>query len=352
MNERYFQYLTTENRGKVTSLDYIDDMSLPDNELFVFKDGFKCYANLVAPFDMKDAFEAGGYVMAEVPNAFNVWKFEETKIEPEVKKGVTDSGEKVIAADPYFTKMGENGMAEELHKPTIKVKATPPKRMPNFDGSLNNLDEFRISVQVQFNNKAETEITEAVEENKETVVSETHISETEQTKETEIEKPAEGVGVYKPDSTYFEMCRVAVPDDTEYVVLFGEKHDQEFWQGFMKWCVGRYEEYLKQKEIEENQEKVEEYKITPDLNNLVDTCKTKNTEIDITVNMNLPVPEFFKLVEMSYGADSVREVLKLIVDKMSVDSIKTSILNYLEQLFSSDMNSPVRKSLPQNTSTL
>ena len=73
---KFYQHMQPgEQLGKITRLRYIDDISDDELILYVFEDKTKCSEEYIAEINSLDAFN-GNYVMTELTDPLNSWKFE------------------------------------------------------------------------------------------------------------------------------------------------------------------------------------------------------------------------------------------------------------------------------------
>lgn len=329
---KYYQYLQTDQRGEITQLDYIDDITFPGKELYVFKDGFKCYSELISHPQNIKAFEEGNYVMAELYSPYNKWVFEETKLGPDEKKGVNEDGQQVIGADPYFIKRGEGDQAEMLHKPSIRVKATPPH--PAAVLPLEQTDEYKMSNRF----KKKTEVKQIPQsatqkpsvEEKEVIDEETPVKVSEPKQEDTL----------KINGAFYHIANMkgCLEDEQNKATIFGHTATFDEWGEIFGYLLKEYEQSKKTDTDTGKQNEDEQNKA---LRNLVESCQTAPTSVDLKLKINLPVPEFFKLVQMSYGPESLNGVIGMIVDDIPLEVIRKTITDYLVKKFSTVMNTPI-----------
>lgn len=335
---KYFQYIQTDQRGVITQLDYIDDVTFPGKELYVFKDGFKCYSELIAHPQNIKAFEEGNYVMAELYSPYNKWVFEETHLGPEEKKDVNEEGQQVIGADPYFIKRGPDDTAELLHKPSIRVKATPPH--PGAVLPLESADGYRMSARFTKNKQETKQIPQSAAQKPVVVEKEVVAEETP----VEVSEPKQE-DTLKINGAFYHIANTkgCLEDEQKNATIFGNTATFDEWGQVFGYLLKEFKrsELRSKENTDTDTEKRNEDEQNKALRNLVESCQTAPTSVDLKLKINLPVPEFFKLVQMSYGPESMEGVVGMIVDDIPLDVIRKTITDYLIKKFSTVMNTPI-----------
>lgn len=110
---RYFQYLTSEKRGKIVELL---DTEIEDNSVYLkFSDGSRCNEDLILPLNDKNIH--GDIVMAEVEDANNIWKFEERWVGRQEERWEENADGQKVCVQPFV-------------KGKKKLKIIPPHKTP------------------------------------------------------------------------------------------------------------------------------------------------------------------------------------------------------------------------------
>lgn len=127
---KFYQHLEPgDNLGKVTQLDYIDDISDDDLILYRFKDGTACSKEFIAAPDEMNAGN-GKYVMVELFSATTQWKIEQKEVSLGDETRTYTDPETGITYEIPVPGVQENGVygGKDAHaRPgSIRVTATPP----------------------------------------------------------------------------------------------------------------------------------------------------------------------------------------------------------------------------------
>ena len=106
---KFYQHMQPgETLGKITKLKYIDDISDDELIIYVFADNSKCSETYIAEINSKDAFN-GNYVMVELTDPLNDWKFEAKEINlTKTHKVIADDGQEYEIPEPGVGINGEH----------------------------------------------------------------------------------------------------------------------------------------------------------------------------------------------------------------------------------------------------
>jgi hypothetical protein len=106
---KFYQHMQPgDSLGKITRLKYIDDISDDELIIYVFEDKSKCSETYIAELNNQNAFN-GNYVMAELTDPLNVWKFETKEINlTQTKKVIGADGQEYELPDPGIGVNGEH----------------------------------------------------------------------------------------------------------------------------------------------------------------------------------------------------------------------------------------------------
>lgn len=116
---KFYQHMQPgETLGKITRLKYIDDISDDELIIYVFEDKSKCSEEYIAEINSTDAFN-GNYVMTELTDPLNSWKFETKEFNLNKTRIVR----------------GEDGIEYELPEPGIGINGEHTSLGLTQDGS-------------------------------------------------------------------------------------------------------------------------------------------------------------------------------------------------------------------------
>jgi len=327
---RYFQYLAGENRGKVVKLKEIDDVSKPGMTIYVFDDGFKCSDELIANINDKEAVN-NHMILAAVQNAHNIWKFRESKIEEKSYVGHYNNQDFEIP-DPYF--VNKDGKRE--HEPHVTVTPVAPKASKE---ELEPLDSFFLSAK--------------------------------RAKEEELQEEKKTSGIVKdeaPEEVVLDASNIIPPDGTtikveDYKVAWAYKieydpKDQRFKLDFKdpSWFSNKVVEVVEHVDGEDKSTEYNAHDLLTIGRKAVDeayaeqeaedgpslgpgvmlkNCKKSPADVSMTLTLNLPSIDAYKLIKENYPEEWSQEFIEGIIMKLSTSEIRKSLSAALTEMYES-----------------
>lgn len=311
---KYFQYLLGEHQGDITILSHIDD-SMPEIGIFyVFDDGFKCNKDLVGEIGDTNAFKSG-CVIAQVPSMNNKWTFDIQEIVPQEKKDISDAGDNVIGADPYFFNKDGQAIAQAKRK----VIATPPyagmvsakeKDLSSF--YLSNVNQELIEEEQK--ETSEDIIEQTVENNQKTF-----ITASEALAFCNTVEPLPTL----PNGTYLSAGNPSIILPESKIMIEGYEFTKELYDEFLEYC--------KNKRIAEESIKAEEQ--SP-IKILLDKSKLKTAEIKSKIVMQLPPVQLYDVVKELYGDEGAEELIHRIVENLTCETLQGAIAESINAFYS------------------
>lgn len=331
---RYFQYLAGENRGKVVRLKEIDDISKPGMTIYVFDDGFKCSDELIADINDKEAVN-NHMILAAVQDTHNIWKFRESKVEEKSYVGHYNNQDFEIP-DPYF--INKDGKRE--HEPHVTVTPVPPKVSKE---ELEPFESFFLSVK-----RAKEE--ELQEKKKTSGVA----------KDEALEKTVQDTSniISSDDMTInIEDYKVASAYKIEY-----DPKDQRFKLDFKdpSWFSNKVVEVVEHIDGEDKSVEYNVYDLLTIGRKAVDeayaeqeaedcpslgpgvmlkNCKKSPADVSMTLTLNLPSIDAYKLIKENYPEEWAQEFIEGIIMKLSTAEIKKSLSAALTEMYESAVQS-------------
>lgn len=314
---RYFQYLVGENRGKVVTLKEIDDISKPNMTLYVFDDGFKCNSELIAT-DIGDKEAVNNHmVLAAVQDKQHIWKFRENKVEETKKIGHYQSQDFEIP-DPYFI----NKEGKRDHEAHTTIIPTAPKISSKIEPE--SLDSYYLSERKK---KENYDLKESAE------------NDFKASKESEIEVSDIPMQTSSKDA---KICDKVIYKNNRFKVDFS---DPDWFTARVvevkKTCDGEAAEYnaydilkygLKALDDMYAEEDVEEGGILgPAM--MLKNCKKEPAEVTMTLTLQLPSTNAYKLIKENYPEDWSREFVDGIIMKLSTAEIRESMFKALLSMY-------------------
>lgn len=317
--EYYFQYLQGENQGKIVKLEKIDD-TLPDNNMYYFSDGLKCFSNLVGLWGDVNAYKSGK-IISLIPNQDNKWKFQKNIIKQNDKKGYYEEQEFDIP-DPYFV----DKSGKQLHNSVLQknIDAIPPIYRDH--DKIEISEEYFISCANthQDSDNTATVVSPKPEKNLQDLSS-TPLTHTEYAN-TIIQPISRDltVNLDEPDN---EGIKISVIKDNQIIIASEYLYD----------IISDY--------ILEDPEDVQNIQLTHSNSSndisepvkiLVDSCKKKPQEIEMSLDIDLPNKTFYEMISENYGIEKSKECISYIIDNLDITLIKDALKNTLLEIYCSN----------------
>ena len=315
--KKWFQHLSKEQLGNVVQLTGIEEDD--DMILFHFSDGSKCNVEFIGALNDTKAFE-NNMVMAEISDPKNVWTFTEKIIVPKTKRAIDQDGQEWEIPDPYYDPKGEKGPQKEVKK----VVGIPPRAV-----SRTKLEKFGISL-------GEQEPVVAVSEPKilnaqEAIIEAKMVHENEQNA-LPLDNTIRGEhAVIRP--SYLELNPIV---GGTWTVDVEKIKEIQITNGSKNVLVNTSEVFERfsedNKPIEDTKKKYENDPIYI----LVEKCKKKEAQINISVNAALPGKSIYNLIKDEYDEEDLSTFFDILIDNLDTQIIKDSIKKALVEAYSKE----------------
>ena len=315
--KKWFQHFSKEQLGSVVQLTGIEEDD--DMILFHFSDGSKCNVEFIGALNDTKAFE-NNMVMAEISDPKNVWTFTEKIIVPKTKRAIDQDGQEWEIPDPYYDPKGEKGPQKEVKK----VVGIPPRAV-----SRTKLEKFGISL-------GEQEPVVAVSEPKilnaqEAIIEAKMVHENEQNA-LPLDNTIRGEhAVIRP--SYLELNPIV---GGTWTVDVEKIKEIQITNGSKNVLVNTSEVFERfsedNKPIEDTKKKYENDPIYI----LVEKCKKKEAQINISVNAALPGKSIYNLIKDEYDEEDLSTFFDILIDNLDTQIIKDSIKKALVEAYSKE----------------
>lgn len=320
--KKWFQHFSKEQLGSVVQLTGIEEDD--DMILFHFSDGSKCNVEFIGALNDTKAFE-NNMVMAEISDPKNVWTFTEKVIVPKTKRAIDKEGREWEIPDPYYDPKGDKGPQQEVKKLVgIPPRAVNRTKLEKFGISLGEPEQEPVVAvaEPKILNAQEAAIEEKigkmVHENKKNALPLNNTIGGEQAviRPSYIElNPIVG-GTWTIDAGKIEKIQI-VNGDKNVLVNTSEVFER-FSEG--------------NKPIENPKKKYENDPIFI----LIEKCKKKEAQINISVNAALPGKSIYNLIKDEYDEEDLSTFFDILIDNLDTQIIKDSIKKALVEAYSKE----------------
>lgn len=345
---RFFQHLEPGDfLGKVTQLQYIDDISDDELTLYYFTDGTKCSSEFIATPEDDDPI-AMKKVMVELTSPTNQWVFEKHEIIPDEDRIIVGAdGVRYQAPDPTVKFSGGPGardttVAEEA-KSGIRLETKRPKKPAKY--TIEPDEMYTLSTHPELENGAapvpmapkkvvsrpiqapvrkrgpvsgSVEIDETVKQPKQNEIA-TDFNFDEEVENSSTPVVQNAVQKPKPDVSISQ-------NRTQTINLDVASNNTEFILDGKKLTFEQLKKKLVQpgsvpnnlSEIFENEDVL--------IKNMIDKSKKNMCKISMSLNLNIPPQEVYDTIKLVYGEDMLEGFVKSLTARyLSQDNMLTSI---------------------------
>ena len=317
--KKWFQHLSKEQLGNVVQLTGIEEDD--DMILFHFSDGSKCNVEFIGALNDTKAFE-NNMVMAEISDPKNVWTFTEKVIVPKTKRAIDRDGQEWEIPDPYYDPKGDKGPQQEVKK----LIGIPPRAV-----SRTKLEKFGISLE-----DPDPEPVVAVSEPRILNAQEAIIEDKKGPKNEQNALPLNNTtigeqAVIRP--SYLEINPIV---GGTWTIDVGKIKEIQITDGSKNVLVNTLEAL---KRFSEEGKSVEDttkrYENDP-IYILVEKCKKKEAQINISVNAALPGKSIYNLIKDEYDEEDLSTFFDILIDNLDTQIIKDSIKKALVEAYSKE----------------
>lgn len=319
--KKWFQHLAKEQLGSVVQLVGIEEDD--DMILFHFSDGSKCNVEFIGALNDTKAFD-NNMVMAEISDPKNIWTFTEKVIVPKTKRAIDRDGQEWEIPDPYYDPKGDKGPQKEVKK----IVGIPPRAV-----NRTKLEKFGISL-----GEPEQESVIAVSEPKILNAQEAIIEAKKSPKNEQNALPLNNTiagesehAVIRP--SYLELNPIVGGTWTvdaekikEIQIVKGDKN-------VLIDTLKALEIFSEGNKVVENPKK--KYENDP-IYILIEKCKKKEAQINISVNAALPGKSIYNLIKDEYDEADLGTFFDILIDNLDTQIIKDSIKKALIEAYSKE----------------
>ncbi len=317
--KKWFQHLSKDQLGNVVQLTGIEEDD--DMILFHFSDGSKCNVEFIGALNDTKAFE-NNMVMAEISDPKNVWTFTEKVIVPKTRRAIDRDGQEWEIPDPYYDPKGDKGPQKEVKKVIgIPPRAVNRTKLEKFGISLNGPEQETIAIEkprILNAQEAINEIKVTPKNANTSVVLNSVAGEPEQAviRPSYLElNPIIG-GTWTVDVE--KIKEIQITDGSKNVVINTLEALERFSEG--------------DKLVEDPKKKYENDPIYI----LVEKCKKKEAQINISVNAALPGKSIYNLIKDEYDEEDLSTFFDILIDDLDTQIIKNSIKKALIEAYSKE----------------
>lgn len=318
--KKWFQHLSKEQLGSVVQLTGIEEDD--DMILFHFSDGSKCNVEFIGALNDTKAFE-NNMVMAEISDPKNVWTFTEKVIVPKTKRAIDRDGQEWEIPDPYYDPKGDKGPQKEVKK----LVGIPPRAV-----NRTKLEKFGISL-----NEPEQELTATITEprvlNAQEAINEIKTAPKNENKAITLNSVAGDPehAVIRP--SYLELSPII---GGTWTVDAEKIKEIQIVNGDKNVVINTLEALERfseaNKVIEDTKKKYENDPIFI----LIEKCKKKEAQINISVNAALPGKSIYNLIKDEYDEEDLSTFFDILIDNLDTQIIKDSIKKALVEAYSKE----------------
>ena len=317
--EYYFQYLQGENQGKIVKLEKIDD-TLPDNNMYYFSDGLKCFSNLVGLWGDVNAYKSGK-IISLIPNQDNKWKFQKNIIKQNDKKGYYEEQEFDIP-DPYFV----DKSGKQLHNSVLQknIDAIPPIYRDR--DKIEIPEEYFMSCANTYwdSDNSVAIVSPEPEKNLQDLFN-TQLTHNPEYVNNIVEPVSRDltINLDEPDN---KDIKISVIKDNQIIIA------SEYLYDIISDYVSEDSEDTQNIQINSNSSN----DISEPVKILVDSCKKKPQEIEMSLDIDLPNKTFYEMISENYGIEKSKECISYIIDNLDITLIKDALKSALLEMYCSN----------------
>lgn len=318
--KKWFQHLAKEQLGSVVQLVGIEEDD--DMILFHFSDGSKCNVEFIGALNDTKAFD-NNMVMAEISDPKNIWTFTEKVIVPKTKRAIDRDGQEWEIPDPYYDPKGDKGPQKEVKK----IVGIPPRAV-----NRTKLEKFGISLGEPEQELVAT-ITEPKVLNAQEAINEIKLAPKNENKTSTLNSVAGEPehAVIRP--SYLELNPIVGGTWTvdaekikEIQIVKGDKNVLiDTLKALEMFSEGN-------KVVEDSKKKYENDPIYI----LIEKCKKKEAQINISVNAALPGKSIYNLIKDEYDEADLGTFFDILIDNLDTQIIKDSIKKALVEAYSKE----------------
>lgn len=345
---KFYQHMQPgETLGKITRLKYIDDISDDELIIYVFEDKSKCSEGYIAEVNSTEAFN-GNYVMVELTDPLNCWKFETKEINlNKTRTVVGDDGLQYELPEPGIGINGEHvslGLTQDGNPIASganmlngkRTDATPPRIIKNkqvepkenyllslhpellYDKSSNeSLLSDTLNMKNKSNKVNKNNFIENTTSNKSTVPVENKIFKKSNPITTNI------VETIKHASITINLDDIVNNQeyDNIHIILNGKQEDLTIEEFINK--LTYIETPLK--EIEETTVIDVHHDEDILITNMIDRSKKKECTIGVDINLELPPKEVYQTIKNVYPDGMAENFVLSIAKRMNINTLKEAL---------------------------
>lgn len=365
---KFYQHMEPgDTLGKITKLKYIDDVSDDEFTLYTFEDGTVCDEAFVAEVNSMNAFN-GRYMMAELTDPLNVWKFEkkEFNLDSETKivrgadgneyelpaSGISVNGEHISVG------LSEDGTsrAQVIESAGKRTISTPPKVIKN--KTIEPKENYLLSLHPELlNGSAKTETPVIVPNSK----SNTTVGQTQPVVpikqvilQPALTVPQAKVSQSSPISTnVIETVRHAsitinlddIKNSTEYdsvnVIIDGEQQTLSVSE-FINRLTNKVPEPVVIKEEQPEISPLSDPNFKEDIliTNMIDKSKKILYTIGVDIDIELPPYSVYKTIKDVYPDGMAQHFVTCISRRMDGEVLKQALSTGLTGFYESSVSDP------------
>ena len=317
--KKWFQHLSKEQLGNVVQLTGIEEDD--DMILFHFSDGSKCNVEFIGALNDPKAFE-NNMVMAEISDPKNICTFNEKVIVPKTKRAIDRDGQEWEIPDPYYDPKGDKGPQKEVKK----IVRIPPRAV-----NRTKLEKFGISL-----GEPEQESVIAVSEPKILNAQEAIIEAKKGPKNDQNALPLNNIIGGEQEVTHPSYLELNPIIGGTWTVDVEKIKEIQITDGSKNVVINTLEA-LKRfseggKSVEDPKKKYENDPIYI----LVEKCKKKEAQINISVNAALPGKSIYNLIKDEYDEEDLSTFFDILIDDLDTQIIKDSIKKALVEAYSKE----------------
>lgn len=345
---KFYQHMQPgDTLGKITRLRYIDDISDDELILYVFEDKTKCSEDFIAEINSTEAFN-GNYVMTELTDPLNCWKFEVKEINLNKSKKVLGSdGQEYELPDPGISVNGEHislGLNDDGTPKTIsnnilngkRTDATPPRIIKN--KVVEPKENYLLSLHPELltNKKENNYVNNLLSDSlhRKNNIPDNKINENNMTDNISIEKPVfkksnnpittNIVETVKHASITINLDDITNSEyDNIHIILHGKQEDLTVDEFINKLTSVKEQEILIKEETQVPVKLHENEDIL--ITNMIDRSKKKECTIGVDINLELPPKEVYKTIKDVYPEGMAENFVSSIAKRMDINTLKDAL---------------------------
>ena len=336
---KFYQHMQPgEQLGKITRLRYIDDISDDELILYVFEDKTKCSEEYIAEINSLDAFN-GNYVMTELTDPLNSWKFEVKEINlNKTRKVIGEDGQEYELPDPGIGVNGEHialGLTKDGTPITSsnnmlngkRTDATPPRIIKNkvVEPKENYLLSLHPELLTKSNSEINNNLLSDTLKNKKSTKNFSSIIENERTEKTPILKKSNPITTNIVETVKHASITINLDDinnseyDNIHIILNGHQEDLSVQEFIDKLSNNKIVQDIKEEPVLFNEN--EDILIT----NMIDRSKKKECTIGVDINLELQPKEVYQTIKNVYPDGMSENFVLSIAKRMDLNTLKEAL---------------------------